>query len=919
MDLNTVLSLTEKQLDEKVHSLLGVISSRPLTREEEPCEEERLEHVKLIAEWIIRNPVSRDSVLLFVALVGELKSLAPEYENALMTRMFDVLKSGRVGELGFRSQDLEVMNASYMAYHITHQETPAGICRMQVFSDRGQSILSSQGLWLLDNEEKVSEKQLGGKSVSLGINDWIYVASGQGGARLKKDQTEDIRAIDRFVLDYTAEMREQTRKVKLKQHLLAPEKGDTLMARIVSNDGLSIRVRIQESGYHPIEGMLVFQMSSVLYHRPSEFYQALMPGDYIRVQVIDPAAPTFSLEKPFVRYIVEDARQNDLGYSCHCRYIEDSPNGMVWMSVAGIPIYTAHADGFSKGDFADVEVDEVHDNGVIHGIKPTAVEDTFDVLEAARNCVLDFRLEDVDLPSDNVDIDDVATLDPVLIRLLIRQLFILQKRQPSASERCRILAVARIMAEMVHDDEAKEYMAFVAKYLWGVSSFLSGDMDPVRNLSLVRPKVCANTKLLLQRQGTIQLLQKWGMTDLDTDEFLHDAADDFREEIPALSQMARLIRTSNELMSLVSGASVNVLKREIFRLLHLDEAQSLLDTQDSLYLGVESSTQEFKESIVFPPGNQMQPDQKTQEFNVMKGICAFLNSKTGGTLYLGVTDEGAVKGIASDMKFLKVKNEDTFMRVHIQDAACRLMGKEVLPYIELSLAYDNRVVAIKVSPFPYDLVRLDGKAYIRVNAESREMSAQMEARLLHEKRSKNTALEEKIILLNEGKTKRLKVRLCQYASSNSGTFSDRLVEAYDILPNEGVVGTIDEKDLKVKVFKINRIGHVEITDVPWNHVGLHQIVKSDPFHMTGTNPIHCTLRLNMRAYNLLIEEYPATKLMLTPDKSAEEPHWILDVDVYNLVGIGRFYMGLAHDIEVLNAPELAAYAKSYIERLAARL
>ena len=59
--------------------------------------------------------------------------------------------------------------------------------------------------------------------------------------------------------------------------------------------------------------------------------------------------------------------------------------------------------------------------------------------------------------------------------------------------------------------------------------------------------------------------------------------------------------------------------------------------------------------MVYPPDNHMKADEFAQNTNIMKAICAFLNSTTGGTLYLGVNDQGYVVGIDNDMKYLKMQ------------------------------------------------------------------------------------------------------------------------------------------------------------------------------------------------------------------------------------------------------------------------
>lgn len=67
--------------------------------------------------------------------------------------------------------------------------------------------------------------------------------------------------------------------------------------------------------------------------------------------------------------------------------------------------------------------------------------------------------------------------------------------------------------------------------------------------------------------------------------------------------------------------------------------------------------------------------------------------------------------------------------------------------------------------------------------------------------------------------------------------------------------------------------------------------------------------MDMRTKNILVEEYPDVKpvLIATEDRN----RWLLDTDVYSLAGIGRFYMGLAADMEIIDAPGLKEYAMEY--------
>ena len=116
------------------------------------------------------------------------------------------------------------------------------------------------------------------------------------------------------------------------------------------------------------------------------------------------------------------------------------------------------------------------------------------------------------------------------------------------------------------------------------------------------------------------------------------------------------------MQGILSDASVNVIKREIIKTLSLEtENETDLEDGDN-YLGIESGTLEFKSSFVYPSNNNMQPNETVQELNVFRGVCAFLNSTTGGTLYIGVNDQGYVVGIDNDMKYLRFNNIDVIYR-----------------------------------------------------------------------------------------------------------------------------------------------------------------------------------------------------------------------------------------------------------------
>lgn len=64
------------------------------------------------------------------------------------------------------------------------------------------------------------------------------------------------------------------------------------------------------------------------------------------------------------------------------------------------------------------------------------------------------------------------------------------------------------------------------------------------------------------------------------------------------------------------------------------------------------------------------------------------------------------------------------------------------------------------------------------------------------------------------------------------------------------------------------------------------------------------------AKNLLIEEFPKAKEFVKGQKG-DENVWYFTTDICRIEGIGRFYIGLANHIQILEGEELKNYAMEY--------
>lgn len=169
------------------------------------------------------------------------------------------------------------------------------------------------------------------------------------------------------------------------------------------------------------------------------------------------------------------------------------------------------------------------------------------------------------------------------------------------------------------------------------------------------------------------------------------------------------------------------------------------------------------------------------------------------------------------------------------------------------------------------------------------------------------SMEIHIDQLSEAIQRRRCVTLHRYESSCSCT-RDRFVEPFAFSRNGIDIWAYEPESGMCKMFKITRIGSITVSEHQWAHADLHRMVDTDVFRMSGTASIPIRLAMSNRAKNLLMEEYPKAMGSVC---ASDDGRWILDTEVYDIAGAGRFVMGLAKDIEILESPELREYIRRY--------
>ncbi len=179
----------------------------------------------------------------------------------------------------------------------------------------------------------------------------------------------------------------------------------------------------------------------------------------------------------------------------------------------------------------------------------------------------------------------------------------------------------------------------------------------------------------------------------------------------------------------------------------------------------------------------------------------------------------------------------------------------------------------------------------------------------------NTVNAANVEALVDGIKRKKQVVLRQYESAHSDGAKDRLVEPIEFTANMIDIWAYDVENAEPRMFKVTRIHAVEETDTPWEFQAKHKVPKPDVFRMTGSLNETIILQLNTRAKSLLLEEFPLAE----KDLKREDGKWILRTTIHSLEGAGRFVIGLAADIKILEGDALKKYIQNYQKKYIQKL
>ena len=232
------------------------------------------------------------------------------------------------------------------------------------------------------------------------------------------------------------------------------------------------------------------------------------------------------------------------------------------------------------------------------------------------------------------------------------------------------------------------------------------------------------------------------------------------------------------------------------------------------------------------------------------------------------------------------------------------LGKMPKGYVDLKdLIYFSEEEAYIVNSL---INSLDSTNALKINLKKKLSAVYNSTSIIDYVQKKDIA--EHIEMLGKAMREKKAVILKGYESSHSGEISDRWIEPFEFTTNCIDIWGYDLEKKENKVFKISRIGKVKALDEDWTKEDRHRKSKTDCFRISSYEQTPVKLELSMMAKNLLIEEYPLAE----QDIRKEGDKWILETMVSGMEGVGRFVIGLAHEIKVVDSPALENYINHFV-------
>lgn len=854
--------------------------------------------IRLLGAWLLCYPEQaghRNRV--FLGLLACISQLTSEMYSQDLFSVAAKSLSYEIKKVGFSWNDLAELNVGILRHKIVNGVLFGEVLDENLwYAGKGLLHISGEHISLMPVNMKAWNLQGSSMVECMKICDDRLSVLTPKDDRLKQSESSVVTKIDALATEFR---RNQRKVIPTEQSLKKFTDGQTVPVRVTFISTSVIKVETANPNYERITGH-IDKGKGWFFYSLKDLASSIKVGDIMNAEIVNTEKGVFSISNQFLKAILSEATQDTI---YPAEYIFNSNSGPLWMTNTGVPVYVEDSELYNTGDRAYITFSYVGSNGYIKGEvseDQSGIEDEdFDDYRGwfISNCLL----IEYDVPQKQ----EYKSIGKDAVRIFERVLYNYQKSLSRASEIYKALCFCQMLAELTEDERELHFLELKASYLEQLVLFTKGQYSEMKDL--IPSSDIAQEKSVARCVSIVRVLKEINTVGEDS-QLLSEMIQCENDSL--VLKLARIIQSYNRIKDIVPEKTLSDLKMEMIKELSLDsETQSSLDEDEDENLGMEDKTKEFKSSFIFPAdkSQHMSANMKLQSRNVFKGVCAFLNSMIGGTLYLGVNDMGYVIGLDNDLDFVK-GSLDSYIRL-IQDEAKQAFEQSILDFLDFEVMFEGRVVAIKVRPYPDGLVYMDKVPYKRNFGESEPMREDEKARMISLKLSSGKADGGKLGMIEKAIVEKKCVSLKRYSSASG--IRDRRVEPFKVTGGGKFVWCYDLESRKSKQYSISRAADILLLNESWSHQREHKALDTDIFNWSGDKAMHIELQMDNMACNILKDEHPQSEKYLTSINGGEE--WILSTDVFACEAPGRFIIGLIDHVKILHGEELKQYVEGYIK------
>ena len=943
-DFNTTFS----RLKEVVDDYLEQLSKSTLAKQPSELLAEDLPFaVKVIATYLLtyKEKKGKDDLTTLARLADILLLDGQATTQSIKSRIKKLITfcmcGCKVTELGFSWTNLDSASGLYsmqtLCGLLSHTKFEELDNRQYIFDGKGFLQVRQGGL-LIAPMSHTSFRVIATPNY-LHVPFHIDIASD---SKLKYKNHEELYELCKSMLEKQMEVAPMPAKQESKEY----EKGEEVFVQVYRKNTYELYARTIDKNRKKKEGRIKIDIFKP-YGLSNYFPKYIEPGDFLLVQISSDRAYPFIIKDIFEDFY-HDYMYDYLHQSQKARFVREYKGGMQYLTEHGFLVNVPSDENTeeeqieARGASRLVEVcaseiiEDAQNKTLASGLFYASLDEKAgsEFEEMAKSKIIRAFAEGC-LPEEEAQSLPAETALPVVfLPMLAHSIYGLVQDVNETEERFKMMTAAFMLLTMAGDENDAQIVRFGMEYLTCLARFAQG--ADTKTLRILHDESMELSNPMIQQLRIVDSLRGY-KNEPDSIPYT-DSGDEEKEK-----RINGLIDASNLLIGKINHTEIERIKRKIATELGVADLYENGINGEHNY-GEESDKLEFKTSLVYPPNNNMQPDLRTQRANVLKAVCGMLNSDTGGDVLLGVDDYGYARGLDNDMAFLckekkiELKSADKmrlYVSAQIDKAFVCLDNSEAGNYITGTRVKCNveknpnskEVIRIKVCPYEYGVVafadnehfpeNVRSAAFLRRGGQTMRLE-EGQCREVREKKHKQMDPDkQKFKELRKAMEQKKVVILKNYQSKDSEK-KDRRVEAYQPIEDRHsiVCYDLDRKDLRE--FKTTRFESVEITDIPWSHTGRHQPLKIDAFDMLerkGEKPLTVKLKLKPLAYNLLIEEYRQAQkdISLNKDADADIYPYVLHTKIYDIKGIGRFYIGLCQEIKLVEGKALRTYAQEYVK------